>query len=135
MTVARDAILQVLHNADSHLSADEIYRTIAGMYPHAGLTTVYRTLDLLVHMGLVFRFDFGDGRARYELAEGPGRVRHHHHLICTKCGRVVDYTDFVDEEQELIAKTEKGLSQRFGFSITNHLIQFYGVCASCRSSV
>ena len=101
------------------------------VYPAIGLTTIYRTLEILVQMGLVFKFDFGDGRARYELAEGPKVIRHHHHLVCTSCGRVSDYTDFIDEEVELLNQTEKGLSKKFNFKITNHLIQFYGVCNKC----
>ena len=83
-------------------------------------------------MGLVFKFDFGDGRARYELSEGPKGTRHHHHLVCTKCGRVIDYTDFIDDEIELLGRTEKGLSKKFNFKITNHLIQFYGLCDRCK---
>jgi len=100
-------------------------------HPHIGLTTVYRTLDVLSDIGLVYKFDFGDGRARYELAEGPKGINHHHHLVCTSCNRVVDYTDFIDEEVELLKETEKGLSKKYDFRITNHLIQFYGLCGSC----
>jgi Fur family ferric uptake transcriptional regulator len=85
-----------------------------------------------VHMGLVFKFDFGDGRARYELSEGPKGARHHHHLVCTNCGRVIDYTDFIDDEFELLGRAEKGLSKKFNFKITNHLIQFYGLCDRCQ---
>jgi Fur family transcriptional regulator, ferric uptake regulator len=95
------------------------------------LTTIYRTLDVLVQLGLVFKFDFGDGRARFELAEGPKGTRHHHHLICTNCNRVIDYTDFIDEEIELLNQTERGLSKKYDFRITNHLIQFYGLCSEC----
>ena len=133
MTVPRQAILDVLSRTSKHLSAEDVYMAVHKIYPNVGLTTVYRTLELLVQMGLVFKFDFGDGRARYELSEGPKGARHHHHLVCTTCGRVVDYTDFIDEEVELLSKTEKGLSNKFNFKITNHLIQFYGLCDKCRS--
>ena len=131
LTIPRGAILDALSKTTEHLSAEDIFQTIHKEYPGVGLTTVYRTLELLVQMGLVFKFDFGDGRARYELAEGPKGERHHHHLVCTKCGRVIDYTDFIDEEKELLGQTEQGLSKKFGFKITNHLIQFYGLCDSC----
>jgi Fur family ferric uptake transcriptional regulator len=99
--------------------------------PSIGLTSVYRTLELLARLGFVFKFDFGDRRARYELAEGPKGAHHHHHLICTNCNRAIDYTDFIDEEVELLNQTEKGLSQKYDFKITNHLIQFYGLCNTC----
>ena len=132
ITVPRQAILEVLSNTSEHLSAEEIYLTVHKGYPNIGLTTIYRTLELLVHMGLVFKFDFGDRRARYELSEGPKGTRHHHHLVCTNCGRVIDYTDFIDQEIELLNRTEKALSKKFNFDIKNHLIQFYGLCEECK---
>ncbi|HAX60950.1 MAG TPA: ferric uptake regulation protein, partial [Elusimicrobia bacterium] len=58
--------------------------------------------------------------------------KHHHHLVCTNCGRIVDYTDFIDDEIELLQLTEKGLSKKYNFKITGHLIQFYGLCDKCR---
>ena len=133
ITVAREAILDVLSHTEEHLSAEEVYLAVHRIQPNVGLTTVYRTLELLVHIGLVFKFDFGDGRARYELSEGPKGARHHHHLVCTECGRVIDYTDFIDDEVELLGRTERGLSEKFKFKITNHVIQFYGQCDKCRS--
>ena len=133
LTIPRGAILDVLTRTAKHLSAEDIYLTLHKIYPAVGLTTVYRTLELLVQMGLVFKFDFGDGRARYELSEGPKGLRHHHHLVCTSCGRAIDYTDFIDEEKELLAQTEKGLSKKYNFNISNHLIQFYGLCDKCQN--
>lgn len=132
VTAGREAILDVLMKADKHLSAEDIYLKVHYAYPAIGLTTVYRTLEIFVNMGLVFKFDFGDGRARYELAEDPKESKHHHHLICTECKRVIDYTDFIDDEIELLRRTEKGLSQKYKFDVTNHLIQFYGVCERCK---
>jgi len=130
-TMPRQVILDVLQRSSKHLSAEDIYFIVHKKYPAIGLTTVYRTLDLLVQMGLVFKFDFGDGRARYESAERPKIFKHHHHLICTSCGRVIDYTDFIDEEVELLNQTEKGLSKKYNFKILNHVIQFYGLCNKC----
>lgn len=132
LTVPRQAILDVLSKITEHPSAEEIYLEVHKVYPAIGLTTVYRTLELLVQAGLIFKFDFGDGRARYELSEGPKSIGHHHHLVCIGCGRIIDYTDFIDEEIELLRKTEKGLSKKYNFKITNHLIQFHGLCGKCQ---
>jgi len=132
ITIPREAILDVLSKTSEHLSAEDIYLAVHKNHPNIGLTTIYRTLELLVHMGLVFKFDFGDGRARFELSEDPKGKRHHHHLVCTSCGRVIDYTDFIDDEIELLSRTEKGLSQKFRFKIANHVIQFYGLCDQCQ---
>jgi len=131
ITVGREAILDVLMKSDKHLSAEDIYNKVQSIYPTVGLTSVYRTLELLVDMGFVYKFDFGDGRARYEIAEGGKKEKHHHHLVCTKCKKIVDYTDFIEEEVELLKKTEKGLSKKYNFEIKNYLIQFYGVCGTC----
>jgi Fur family ferric uptake transcriptional regulator len=133
-TVGRDAVLDVLSQADEHLSAEDIYMKIHPIHPGIGLTSIYRTLGILVNIGMVHKFDFGHGRARYELAEHPGGRGHHHHLVCTGCGRVIDYTDFIDEEVALLKKTEEGLSKKYNFRIDSHLIQFYGLCDSCSNS-
>lgn len=132
LTTPRKAMLDVLSNSYDHPSAEEIYFTVHKIHPNIGLTTIYRTLDLFLRTGLIFKFDFGDGKARFELTEGPGGLQHHHHLVCTQCFHVINYTDFVDEELELVKRTEKELSKKFNFTIDNHLIQFYGVCKRCR---
>ena len=131
ITIPRKVILQILDESKEHLSAEDIYFRVHSIYSAIGLTTVYRTLDLLVNMGLIFKFDFGDGRARYELSRGPEELLHHHHLVCTKCGRIIDYKEFVDEELELFKKIEKELSNKYNFEIKNHTIQFYGLCKNC----
>ncbi|MEW6571415.1 MAG: Fur family transcriptional regulator [Nitrospirota bacterium] len=133
LTAPRQAILDVLSKTSKHPSAEEVYLEVHKVYPAIGLTTVYRTLELLVQAGMVYKFDFGDGRARYELSEGPKNIGHHHHLVCTGCGRIIDYTDFIDEEIELLKRTEKGLSKKYNFRIKNHLIQFYGLCEKCNT--
>ena len=130
MTVPRQAIMDVLSGTDKHLSAEDVYMKVHKMSPDVGLTTVYRTLDLLTQMGLVVKFDFGDGRARYELIEGT-KSEHHHHLICTNCKRIIEYTDFMDKEMEFLRLAEKGLSKKYSFNIKHHIIQFYGLCDRC----
>ncbi len=134
LTGPRLVIIDILSQTNNHLSAEEIYLTLRreNKSNNIGLTTIYRTLDVLVRLGIVYKFDFGDGRTRYELSEGPNGFHHHHHLVCTGCGHIVDYTDFIDEEKELLDRTEKGLAKKYNFSIHHHLIQFYGLCEHCR---
>ncbi len=134
LTAPRLSIIDVLIHSDNHPSAEEIYLALRRQYKKhtIGLTTIYRTLDILVQLGIVYKFDFGDGRTRYELSEGPNGFHHHHHLVCNGCGHIVDYTDFIDEEKELLDRTEKGLAKKYNFSIHHHLIQFYGLCEHCR---
>ena len=118
MTMGREAVLAVLSGTEDHLSAEDIYMRVHETYPAIGLTSVYRTLDMLVNIGLVYKFDFGDGRARFEIAEDPKGKDHHHHLVCTGCGRIVNYRDFIDDEVALLKKTEEGLSKKYNFAIT-----------------
>ena len=131
LTLPRQVILKILSNTSKHLSAEEIYLAVHRIYPAVGLTTVYRTLELLVRLGIISKFDFGDGRSRYELTAGKEK-KHHHHSICTNCGKVIDYTDFIDEENEVLNKVEKKLSQKYNFKINSHQVHFYGLCDKCR---
>lgn len=132
LTTPREIILDLLNKTSEHLSAEEIFLDVCRIYPNIGLATVYRTLELLVRIGLVFKFDFGDGRARYELKEGPEGPRPHHHLVCTNCNRVIDYSGSVNEVIELRKKIEKGLSKKYHFKILNHFFRFDGLCERCQ---
>jgi len=133
LTLSRETILRVLSETSSHLSAEEIYLKVHNIYPASGLSSIYRTLELLTQMGLVFKFDFGDGRARYELAQGPQGIRHHHHLVCTNCGRVIDCGNFDKDEESLLTKIEISISKKFNFKVTSHLMRFRGLCDKCRN--
>lgn len=131
MTTAREVILEILNKTSRHLSAKDIYSMVNKQYPFIGLTTIYRTLDILSSMRLISKFDFGDGHTRYELTRDPRSKDHHHHLVCVSCNRVINYNDFIEDELELIKQTEKGLSKKYNFRIIDHLIQFYGECDKC----
>ena len=131
LTLPRKVIFDALNSTAKHLSAEDIYFMIHKKYPGIGLTTVYRTLDMMVGMRLVDKFDFGDGHSRYESLEAQDK-QHHHHLICTKCGKVVDYTDFIKEETKLVKSTEEKLSKKYNFKISNHIFQFHGLCYKCK---
>lgn len=133
-TKPREVILNVLSQSKSHLSAEDIFLLTHKQYSNIGLTTVYRTLELLVQMGTVLKYNFGDGKAHYELSQkSQGSDHHHHHLICRQCQSVMDYKDFMKEEKEFLEKVEKGLSRKYNFQIDDHLIHFYGLCQKCQT--
>ncbi|MFC1808953.1 Fur family transcriptional regulator [Candidatus Omnitrophota bacterium] len=132
MTMPRQAIFDVLKTAKTHLSSEEVYLEVHKTYPRIGLTTVYRTLELMDRMGLVYKCIFGDGRARYELSEVGGNTEHHHHLVCTSCGKIVNYTDFSKKEIATICGLEDELAEKHNFDISHHFVQFYGTCNQCR---
>ena len=130
MTLPRRVILEELAKTEDHLLAKDIYLKINKPYPDIGLTTVYRTLDLLVRMNIVNKFEFGEGQSRYELAWDY--KEHHHHLVCLDCGKIIDYHDFIKDEVEFFDKIQKSLSKKYRFNIDNHEVYFYGKCQECR---
>jgi Fur family ferric uptake transcriptional regulator len=131
MTASREAILNILAQSTEHLSAEDIYIKVHTKKPSIGLTTVYRTLELLVRIGMVAKFDFGDGRARFELLQGPTSVKYHHHLVCMGCGRIIEYSDFINDELSVLELIQGKLAKKYDFIITNHLVQYCGLCAKC----
>ncbi|MFP4473214.1 MAG: Fur family transcriptional regulator [Candidatus Omnitrophota bacterium] len=132
MTKPRGAILDVLNRTTEHLSAEDVYLSVYKFYPNIGLTTVYRNLELLVEMGVVVKFQFDHGKAKYELADEHSKKGHHHHLVCRKCAKIIDYSDFMEDEMKFLKSVEKGLSKKYDFEIHDHIIQFHGMCSACQ---
>ena len=129
-TMPRQAILNVVAQNPGHLSAQEVFPLVRRVNPKIGLATVYRTLDILAQMGILNRFDFGDGQSRYELAAND-KEGHHHHLVCVGCGRIIDYSDFIEKERKFIEELEGELAERHRFKINSYQIHFYGLCEKC----
>jgi len=130
LTRPRKAIFDVLNSGDNHLSACNIYKATSKLYPNIGLATIYRTLELLVRIGVVLKCEFGDDRALYELAQNPEKV-HHHHLICRNCNKVIHYSDFINDEKKFLKQRQTNLSRKYGFKIDSHFIDFFGLCKKC----
>lgn len=126
MTPQRWAIISIfLMNKGRHLSADDVYGTLKETYPNNGIATVYRTLELLDQIGVIRKTDFGDGRSRYEITDDG--TQHHHHLVCTDCGRITEFED------ELLINLERTIQQKTGFLIREHEAKFYGLCVDCQN--
>lgn len=134
MTAPREAILEFLSRSSKHMSAKEIYTSLQKKYPDIGLSTVYRTLDLLARMGIVTKLLLGDGQNRYEF-KSKEINEHHHHLICTTCGKIINYSEFLEEELNLVRKTEEKLAKKYNFAIQDHNIEFLGICEKCRKKI
>ncbi|MBN1621490.1 MAG: transcriptional repressor [Endomicrobiales bacterium] len=134
LTIPRQSVIDVLSKTSKHLSAEDIYLEVHKVYPMIGLSSVYRILEWLVQLGVVMKFDFGDKKARYELIKESREEHHHHHLVCRKCKRVIDYTEFINDEVEFIKKAEQGLSKKYNFKIEDHIIQFRGLCSECKET-
>jgi len=130
-TGARQEVFDVLVKTEQHLSAQDIHHQCQAANSDIGLTTIYRTLDLLDKAGLVRKVHSGDGRVRFEYRRSA-HADHHHHLMCSGCGQILNYRDFEQEELELVRRTEDVLARKHGYLIRDHNIEFIGLCPECR---
>lgn len=122
-TRQRDLILDVFLSTHEHLSVEELYLKVKAANPRVGQATVYRTLKLFVESGLAREMTLSDGQTRYEhLMAGE----HHDHLVCTGCGKIIEFED------EIIERMQREIAARHGFTITNHRLELYGLCPVCR---
>ncbi len=122
LTPQRMLVIEVLHHADKHISAEELYRQLHRRYPYANISTVYRTLELLKELNLVTEADFGEGRVRYHVAEKG----HHHHLVCRSCGKIIDM------DESVLHPLEHTLFQKYGFDADLRHLAISGECKVCR---
>jgi Fur family ferric uptake transcriptional regulator len=123
VTGQRQAILEILRQHPHPLTNKDILAALPkGL---CNLATIYRTMHLLEKMGMVKRFDFSDGVARYELL-GKDDDGHHHHLVCMSCGEVARIEEcFLREIESRIAATN-------GFTTVTHKLEFFGLCPRCQ---
>jgi Fur family ferric uptake transcriptional regulator len=122
ITEPRKAIVQALLRDHGPFTAEEIHHHISKKV--CDLATIYRSLNSLEEAGFVKRCEFGDGSARYELADRSGD-HHHHHIICKGCKKIEVLEDCELEEIDRFAKKR-------GFSDISHSLEFFGTCPQCR---
>ncbi|MBE9561607.1 MAG: ferric iron uptake transcriptional regulator [Proteobacteria bacterium] len=121
-TLPRLRILQLLEtNHQHHMSAEDIYKTLLDVGEDISLATVYRVLTQFEAAGLVIRHRFDDNSFVFELDAGY----HHDHLLCIKCGKVIEFVDNVIEEHQ------RTIAKQHGFKITDHCLHIYGICSTC----
>jgi Fur family ferric uptake transcriptional regulator len=123
ITGPRAAILEILRQHPHPLTNKEIFSEMP--QGSCDLATIYRSMHLLEKMGMVKRFHFHDGAARFELVE-EGDRGHHHHLVCTECSETVKIEECFPEE------LEKKVAARNGFKSVTHRLEFFGICPDCQ---
>jgi Fur family ferric uptake transcriptional regulator len=121
LTPQRMMILSAIENSENHISAEEIYVQVIAKYPNVNISTVYRTLELLKRLGLVTETDLGEGRVRYH----PGEKGHHHHLVCQKCGAIIDL------DESLLTPLKSALLQEYKFNADLRHLAILGRCENC----
>ncbi|OGW19411.1 MAG: transcriptional repressor [Nitrospinae bacterium RIFCSPLOWO2_12_FULL_47_7] len=123
VTRQRRIVLNAFADCEEHISAEELYKMVSNTEPKIGLATIYRTLALLTQSGLASVLDFGDGQKRYE---HKFMHSHHDHMICTKCGKIIEFAHpIIEKLQDEVAKENK-------FTITSHKLDLFGFCRNCK---
>ena len=123
LTPQREMIVEAVAHAGRHVTAEEVFEQVQARTSAINIATVYRTLDLLVELGLVSRADLGGGKVTYASPlHGP-----HCHLVCRHCGRVIE------ADHDLVVPLEEQLRERYSFAAELHHFAIFGLCADCRS--
>lgn len=122
-TRQRRLIAQVAFANHSHFTADELLELCVEKNPGVSRATVYRTLGMLEEAGFVEGLDTGDGGRRFEHVLGHV---HHDHMVCSKCGKIIEFhDDELEQRQEVAARSQ-------GFKITSHSLKLFGECSDCQ---
>jgi Fur family ferric uptake transcriptional regulator len=122
VTHPRDVIAELVIGSDGHESVGTIAAQLRARGERVGTATIYRTLDLLVQSGLVRANEFGEGFRRFERAAGKER---HEHLVCGRCGRVVEFAN------ERLERMLPVIADEHGFRHERHRVEIFGTCRQC----
>ena len=118
VTHPRVKILELLQsNPESHLTAEEIHSRLLKKEETIGLATIYRVLTQLEIAGLIQKNHFDETLSTYEI-----KKQHHDHLICTSCGKIVE---FVNDDLE---RLQEKISDTYQFKLNSHVMTLFGVC-------
>ncbi|GIH14621.1 Fur family transcriptional regulator [Rugosimonospora africana] len=121
-TRQRAEVLALLEGTDEFRSAQQLHAQLRAKGSGVGLTTVYRTLQLLADAGEVDQMRLGDGEQVYRRCS---RSQHHHHLVCRSCGHTVEV------EGPAVERWTQRLAGEHGFTDVSHTLEIFGTCANC----
>ncbi len=123
-TRQREAILDVFLGTTGHISSEELFQRVRDEHPGIGHTTVYRTMKIFCDAGLAVERNFDDGVTRYEIPH-----EHHDHLVCVRCGEIVEF------ECSMIESAQDRIAGEYGFRLLRHRHELYGHCEKCQREV
>jgi len=124
LTPQRNLIWEVLRDAGRHMTAEEVAAEVRRTLPDVNVSTVYRTLELLVSLDLVVETRLEGSRCYYEVSPEPT----HHHFVCTQCGAVGHFSD------ELLAPVHEELGERQAFAVSQIQVTAFGLCRDCQAA-
>jgi len=121
LTPQRRLIVELIHDRQGHLTAEEIINSVQNKMPGVNKSTVYRTLELLEKSGCVYKSELDNQSIYHHADEG-----HHHHLVCSSCGKKIDC------DEDLFATVEQAILKRHNFSVDFRHVVMNGICDKCR---
>ena len=119
----REQILDIFLKTEKHLTVDDLCQLVRKKNPRVGLATVYRAMRVICGAGLAREVDFGDGVRRFE---HEYRHQHHDHLVCLKCGRVIEVMS------PEIKKLQERLAKKHNFTPVRRRMKIFGTCRTCK---
>ncbi len=122
ITPQRLAVLRILAASQDHPSAEQIFEKVKTEFPTTSLATIYKTIALLKSLHEVLELGFPDGGNRYD----GNKPFPHPHVVCTRCGKIMD------PELMSLDGLKDEITQKTGFSIQHHRLDFFGVCQECK---
>ena len=123
-TRQRTAVVELMQELDNFASAKEIHHQLTAREEKVGLTTVYRTLQSLADIAAVDVLHMASGETLYRACQTE---RHHHHLVCTECGR----TEEIDGGP--VEEWAKQVAADYGFALSSHDAEVFGMCPKCQA--
>lgn len=121
-TPARTAITEFLSKSNYPVDVLQIIDFLRSKHLNTNKVTVYRTMDFLLKNEIIDKVEFGEGKFRYEI-----KKNHHHHLICTNCGRIEDV------KADFVSSLEDKIREKNGFLVKSHSLEFFGLCKNCQN--
>lgn len=122
----RSFVINYFIEADRHFTVEELYDEIRKIKPKISYSTVYRALRLLTNCGLAYECTFADTVTRFEPVH---QSQHHDHLICRRCGKIIEF------ENDEIERLQKNVARKYGFRVSTHKLELYGICKRCRTAI
>jgi Fur family ferric uptake transcriptional regulator len=124
LTGPRRAVAELIEHREGHFTAADLVAEARARRLAIGRATIFRALDLLAELGLVERLDLPTGEHAYVACE----PRHHHHVVCSRCGRSAEIAD------EGLRAVVESVAARTGYTVDTHRLELFGLCPLCKAT-